>query len=480
MFATPGRWTSSSIAAKPLRKGQLTPAVTLDPTILWRFATRDLRGAMDDATYDLWIAPLEVDAIEGQVLRLRAPDAIRAWVQARLRRVIEDAVGRAAGSAMTVEIVGAPLVVGASSSSAAATSAGDGLAPGPGLNPKFTFEQFVIGDANRFAHAAGLTAGELPGQAYNPLFLYGAPGVGKTHLLHAIGNYVTSHEPSLTVRCTTAEHFTNDFLGALQANGIDRFKARYRRVDLLLIDDVQFLERKVKTEEEFFHTFNALRDAGVQVVLTSDRLPRDMLALEDRLRERFESGLVAQIDAPDPATRMTILRKRAALDGIHAEDGVLEQVSERVTTSVRALEAALIRVVAFASLTGKPLTEALTVRVLNDLYPARVVAARQEITVDSIIDLVAGRFSLTAEELRSSSRSPRIAWPRQLAMFLAREHTHHSLPAIARAFGTQTAHTTVLHAHRRTRTRLEDDPESSALARDLSAQLNGRRHDRSE
>jgi chromosomal replication initiator protein len=474
---------ASSPSRNAIPTGWTTAAVTTDPTTLWTDATRTLRGAMDEATYDLWIAPLAPVACTDGVLRLGAPEAIAGWVRTRLRRVIEDAVTAAADHPLHVEIV--PTDTGsapAHRTDTAAPSAQPAPVPhddGPGLNPKFTFEQFVLGDANRFAHAGALAAAEMPGQAYNPLFLYGPPGVGKTHLLHAIGNYVAAHEPGLTIRCTTAEHFTNDFVGALADGGIGRFKARYRRVDLLLIDDVQFLERKARTEEEFFHTFNALRDAGGQVVLTSDRLPRDLDALEERLRERFEAGLVTAISPPDDAMRMAVLRKRAAVDGLPVTDDALLPIAARVTANVRALEAALVRVVAYASLTGQPLDAELSLRVLDDLYPAPARAAghHSAITADDVIALVAESFSLTPDDLRSSSREARLAWPRQLAMYLAREHTDQSLPAIARAFGAR-AHTTVLHACRRTAGRLETDSDAGQLVAELSGRLTGAKGDR--
>jgi chromosomal replication initiator protein len=340
------------------------------------------------------------------------------------------------------------------------------------LNPKFTFEQFVIGDANRFAHAAALAVAELPGQAYNPLFIVGPPGVGKTHLLHSVGNYVRAYGGGLTVRYTTVERFTNEFLEALKARDVDAFKHRYRRNDVLLIDDVQFLESKVKTEEEFFHTFNALHETGSQLVLTSDRPPRDMAALQDRLRQRFESGLLVDIQSPDPRTRLTVLRKRAHHDGVAlADDGVLELIADRVTDNVRGLEAALIRVVAYASLTDAVIDRALADEVLTQLYgrAARNAAAGPP-TVELIQEVVADVFGLTREELVSPSRTARVAWPRQVAMYLSREHTHETLPAIGRSFGGRD-HSTVLHACKRAASRIGTDPDAYDAVATITARL---------
>ena len=257
------------------------------------------------------------------------------------------------------------------------------------FNPRYSFEQFIIGDGNRLAHAASLAVAELPGQAYNPLFLHAPPGLGKTHLLHAIGNYVIAFGGGATVRYTTVESFTNHFISALSTRSLDRFKHAYRDADVLLIDDVQFLASKAKTEEEFFHTFNALYETGRQLVLTCDRLPRQLVTVEERLRERFESGLVADIRPPDFATRVAILRKRAALDRIAlADPQVLELIAERVVDNVRALEGALIRIVAYHSLTRQPIDSELARTVLDTMYPS------------------VGRDSLSVADIQAASRLP--------------------------------------------------------------------------
>jgi chromosomal replication initiator protein len=451
--------------------------VIQDSQHIWNAIQAELRQAVRADMYDIWLAPLRLVELRGDALVVEAPRELRAWVAERFARVLQTSAAAVLGPSATVDVT----TGAASGRGPRASSRPDGRNdPGPlpaesdGLNPKFTFEQFVIGDANRFAHAAALAVAELPGQAYNPLFIYGPPGVGKTHLLHSIGNYILGYGSGLTVRYTTVETFTNQFLAALHHGDIDRFKGRYRRNDVLLIDDVQFLASKAKTEEEFFHTFNALHDMGSQLVLTSDRLPRDLGALEDRLRERFEAGLVTAIAAPDLSTRMTVLRKRVQHDGVAlGDDGVLALLADRVPHNVRALEGALIRVVAFASLTGRQLTSALVCEVLDDLYPAapgRAAGGRRPPTVEAIQELTAEAFGLTTAELLSASRAARLTWPRQVAMYLAREHTGETLPAIAARFGGRN-HTTVMHACKRTAQRVATDPEAFEIVRRLTDEI---------
>lgn len=451
----------------------------------WSQIQAELRRAVTDSTYHLWLAPLRARALDGDVLLIGAPDEIRTWVADRFARVIQSCSETVLGSAARVEIVAldAPLPAGSQQVEPATSAAvmparrGGQAAADEAFNPKYTFDQFVIGDGNRLAHAAALAVAELPGQAYNPLFIYGPPGLGKTHLLHAIGNYVREYGDGLTVRYTTIEAFTNSFINALNTKAVDDFKRRYRDTDILLIDDVQFLESKAKTEEEFFHTFNALYETGSQLVVTCDRMPRDMNALADRLRERFESGLVTDIRPPDLATRMTILRKRVQHDGVHlADPDAIAPIADRITTNIRALQGALIRVVAFHSLTGRPIDRALVTHVLDGLYPG-ATAPRQR-TVTEIQEATCERLGVSPEALRSPDRSARVAWARQVAMYLARELTDETLPAIGRAFGGRN-HTTVLHACRRATERMASDAEAYELVRALTARLQEPDADRS-
>jgi chromosomal replication initiator protein len=315
------------------------------------------------------------------------------------------------------------------------------------LNPKYMFETFVIGSSNRFAHAAAVAVAESPAKAYNPLFIYGSSGLGKTHLLHAIGHYATTLGHARSVRYVSTEEFTNDFINSLRDDKTQAFQRRYRDVDILLIDDIQFLENRERTQEEFFHTFNTLHNANKQIVISSDRSPRQLATLEDRMRTRFEWGLLADIQPPDLETRIAILQKKAAQERMYAPDDVLEFIASRVSSSIRELEGALIRVTAFASLTRSTVQLSLAEEVLRDFMPD---GAGPEITADQIMVSTADYFGVSLEDLRGHSRSRVLVNARQVAMYLCRELTDLSLPRIGQAFGGRD-HTTVMHADRKIR-----------------------------
>jgi len=451
--------------------------VSADLDQVWSQVQAELSETVDEPVYRIWLEPLRaVDLTEDNLTVEASPQACT-WIRDRFGRVLQTCAAAVLGPDLTVDVVesrtgdqprgsspGGARAAGPAPASPAATQPD----PAPPSNPKLTFDQFVIGDSNRLAHAAALTVSEMPAHAYNPLFICGPPGLGKTHLLNSIATLIGTYSPGLVVRKTTGESFTNEFLLALGSGQLSRFKASFRRVDVLLIDDVQFLERKTKTEEEFFHTFNVLYDAGSQIVLTSDRPPSDLRALEDRLRERFQAGLVADIRPPDLPTRLAILRKRAHHDGIElADPAALDVIAERVSVNVRALEGALIRIVAFGSLTGRPLTADLARELLDGLYP------RVERPPRSIADIKAAaceQFGISTDELVSPSRTMRVMWPRQVAMYLARELTSESLPSIGREFGGRD-HTTVLHAWRRTEERISANAASRSVVEDLRRRL---------
>jgi chromosomal replication initiator protein len=440
----------------------------LELTPAWHEVRAALRRAVGETTYDVWLAALEPQAWDGAVLVLQAPPTTRRWVAERFGRILERSAQSVLGESARVAFAGEP---------AEAARRGLTVAPAPGqhlsaespLVPRYTFDQFIIGDGNRLAHGAALAVAEAPGDAYNPLFLHAPPGLGKTHLLHAIGHYITAFQPGRVVRYTTVEAFTNGFIAALNGKGLERFKHLYREADVLLIDDVQFLASKARTEEEFFHTFNAVYDSGRQLVLTCDRLPRQLVGLEQRLCERFEAGLVAEISSPDRAMRIAILRKRAALDHVNAvADGVLELIADRVSDNIRSLEGALIRIVALHSLTGRAIDLTLAREVLDQIHPAPGQDAG--VTIERIQTTVASHFGIGLDALVSASRAARIAWPRQLAIELSRELTGESLQSVGRAFGGRN-HATVLHACRRVRERTSNSREDQAELELLRALL---------
>ena len=438
----------------------------VEPNAAWRAMRAELRRALGESTYEIWIAPLQIKALEGTMLLLTAPPETRAWTAKRFGRILESCARAVLGTDVRVAVEGTP------GHESAATSPIEEVGS---LNPRYSFDQVIIGDGNRLAHAASLAVAELPGQAYNPLFLHAPPGLGKTHLLHAIGNYVSAFGGTTKVRYTTVEAFTNHFIRALGSRSLDHFKNTYRDADVLLIDDVQFLASKAKTEEEFFHTFNALYESGRQLVLTCDRLPSALVSVEERLRERFESGLVADIRPPDFHTRVAILRKRALLDRLPlADHSVLEAIAERVTENVRALEGALIRVVAYHSLTARPIDLALAGTVLDTMYPQRASAT---LSIGRIQATVAAHYDLAVSDMVSASRAARVAWPRQVAIYLARELTSTPLQTIGEAFGGRN-HATVLHACKRVADRLGDDQQVGTELQQLKSAISSREDDR--
>jgi chromosomal replication initiator protein len=450
----------------------------LEPTPAWQDIRSQLRRTVGESTYNIWLAPLELKSWDGSVLVLQGKPGTDCWVADRFGRVLERCARQRLGNNVKIAFSGDP-----------ATVAHDALTQASHVhpehahelfNPRFTFDQFIIGDGNRMAHAAALAVAEAPGQTINPLFLHAPPGLGKTHLLHAIGNYVTAFDPQTTVRYATVEGFTNGFIAALNGKALERFKHLYRDVDVLLIDDVQFLASKVKTEEEFFHTFNALYDSGRQLVLTCDRLPSQLTGIEQRLRQRFEAGLVENLTRPDRATRIAILRKRARLDNLSIPDpAVLELLADRITDNVRSLEGALQRLAATHSLTGRPIDLELAASVLGQLAPHTTQEGQQPgpLTIDRIQAAVAAAFNISTADLKSDSRKASVSWPRQLAIHLSRELTEAPLQKIGDAFGGRN-HATVLHACKRVQERTTVNKEDAAELNTLIASLTANSADR--
>jgi chromosomal replication initiator protein len=443
---------------------------------LWGDVSERLRGALNETTYRTWFGEVGVADLDEQRFVLTVPNNFtREWIEGHFLDLVRAAVRDASHSDLEVsfaieEIAELPLAMTVVGVPSAVTPLPVSVmrADQAGINPKYTFDSFVIGSSNRFAHAAALAVAEAPAQAYNPLFIYGHTGLGKTHLLHAVANFVTDHGGGLTCRYVTSETFMNDFINSLRDKRIEGFKQRYRTYDVLLIDDVQFFEHKERIQEEFFHTFNSLYEAGRQIIMSSDRPPRDIATLEERLRSRFEWGLITDIQPPDLETRIAILRKKVKVDQIDVRDAeLLTFIASRVSTNIRELEGALTRVVAFSSLTGRPLSVELAQDVLKDVFPQGEGA---QISIERIQDLVCDRFSVTMAELTGDRRSQNIVYPRQVAMYLARELTDSSLPKIGKEFGGRD-HTTVIHATSKIARLIREDRSVYNLIQELTARV---------
>jgi chromosomal replication initiator protein len=437
----------------PVEK-QLAPEAADD---LWQAVSRLLRAQLGDATYRTWLAGVQALDLQNGVLRLSVPHQVaRQRIETAYASAINDALRQVTDTPVDIELLvetapretieEAPFEVRAPITTAPA--------PGPtlnlrderscsALNPHYTFEEFVIGASNRFAHAAAMSVAEKPAASYNPLFIYGDSGLGKTHLLHAVGHHLCQLFPTKRVRYVTTEIFMNEFVEAIRTNSRPDFKRRYREVDLLLVDDVQFVQNHERLQEEFFHTFDSLHGSGSQLVLSSDRPPKDMATLEDRLRTRFEWGLLTDIQPPEYETRLAILRHKARTQGFtDTPDEVLSFIATHITDNVRELEGALIRVAAYASLTHIPATEELAKEVLADNLRTK---CSRVITPQVILDETAKMFSWTIEDLCGRSRRRPLVTARQIGMYVFRELTDYSYPQIAREFGGRD-HTTVMHA----------------------------------
>ena len=448
---------------------------------IWHQVLERLRGALNSATYNLTFERARALGLEDGRFRIGVEtEFARGWIVQRYDSLVRDALFEVLGHdvAVNVEVV-API-----DPPPAGTTPATAVAPPPPPEPvtpptqneissrlqgRFTFDALVVGPSNRFAHAAALAVAETPARAYNPLFIYGGVGLGKTHLLHAIGHFVAEHHPGLSVRYVSVETFTNEFINALRDGGIRSFKDRYRSTDILLIDDIQMLEGREQTQEEFFHTFNALHEHGKQIVISSDRPPSAIKTLEDRLRSRFEMGLITDVQPPDLELRIAILRKRVQTDGYQIRDPeVLSFIAARVSTNVRQLEGALIRVVAHSSISGRPVTVELAQEVLTDLFPG----GEGEVRIDLIQEAVARHYSISIDELVGEKRTKRIVVPRQVAMYLSRELTDASLPTIGRAFGGRD-HTTVIYAVQKVTKLMAEGGEVYEAVQALTSSLTG-------
>ncbi len=453
---------------------------------IWAQVLERLGGTLNTATYKLTFERARALGFDDGRFRIGVEtEFARGWIMQRYISLVRDALFEVLGNdiAVTVEVVapaalpsaGANTLQGGPPAEQTAPVAAtppplSGVGPGQRLQGRFTFDAFVIGPSNRFAHAAALAVAETPARAYNPLFIYGGVGLGKTHLLHAIGHFTAENHPGLSVRYVSVETFTNEFINALRDGGIRSFKDRYRSTDILLIDDIQMLEGREQTQEEFFHTFNALHESGKQIVISSDRPPRAISTLEDRLRSRFEMGLITDVQAPALELRIAILRKRVMTDGYQIRDPeALSYIAARVSTNVRQLEGALIRVVAHSSISGRPVTVDLAQEVLTDLFPDGDGVVR----MDLVQEAVARHYGVSLEDLVGDRRTKRVVVPRQVAMYLCRELTDSSLPAIGRSFGGRD-HTTVIYAVNKVTHQITDEGAIYDAVRSLTATLTGR------
>jgi chromosomal replication initiator protein len=465
-------------SAGPRRvRGRVEHANETSADSLWNAIAGRLRETLSETTYDTWFTHAEPRSLAKNELVVTVPnDFTRDWIESHFQGFVsgaaQETLGRDVLVSFTVERTRARPVGAAPAVAAGRERVAEIAEREPSeseLNRKYTFDLFVIGSSNRFAHAAALAVAEAPAQAYNPLFIYGGTGLGKTHLLQAIGHYVRQHSRRLTTRYVTSELFMNDFIDSLRDKRIEGFKRRYRNYDLLLIDDIQFFEGKERIQEEFFHTFNSLYEGGAQIIISSDRPPREIATLEERLRSRFEWGLITDIQPPDLETRIAILRKKVNTERIGVTDPeVLTFIAGRVSSNIRELEGALTRVVAFSSLTDRPMTVELAEHVLKDVFPQG--SAAPEVTIPRIQEAVSERFGVTLEELVSPRRSQAVAYPRQVAMYLSRELTDSSLPKIGKEFGGRD-HTTVIHATSKITRLIREDRSVYNLVQELTARI---------
>jgi len=458
---------------------------------LWTVCSELLRHHVSEAAWMTWFEGVRPLDMEGETLVLAVPSSLaKERIEGRyidmVHNVMLDAVGRDVPIRLDVQALtasnhedlhrgGSLLAAGNDWSRPVDTSTPPPPTPPPGysdeapLNTQYTFDRFVIGASNRFAHAAALSVAETPAKSYNPLFIHGGAGLGKTHLLHAIGNYVRENFPARHVRYVSTETFMNEFVDAIRTNTTTAFKRRYRQCDVLLVDDIQFMENKEGLQEEFFHTFNSLHEASKQIVITSDRPPKSLATLEDRLRSRFLMGLITDVQPPELETRLAILRKKAGAERTHIPDEVLEFIATHVKDNIRELEGALIRVSAFTSLNRQPLTRELAEMVLSDIVSA---GQPRQITPKLILDATAEAFGFSVEDLCGTSRRRPLVTARQVGMYVFRELTDFSYPAIAREFGGRD-HTTVIHAVEKISALMKERRQIYNQVTDLIHQIRG-------
>lgn len=413
---------------------------------LWQETLGKLENELSRPSFETWLSSTSLLDIEGDTLIISVPNEFtKDWLESRYAPIIRSTVQSILGQSINLRFVVSQPKEPENLLKEQPLASQKPKTENPfnkTLNPKYTFDTFVIGNSNRFAHAAALAVAESPASAYNPLFIYGGVGLGKTHLMHAIGNAVIQRSPSTRVLYVSSEKFTNELIESIRDQNPIEFRNHYRNVDILLIDDIQFLAGKEGTQEEFFHTFNALHDANKQIIISSDRPPKEIPTLEDRLRSRFEWGLITDIQPPDLETRIAILRKKASLENLQVSNEVMVFIADKIQSNIRELEGALIRVMAFGSLTENPITVETAAEALKDIIQ---IDTPKEITIEMIQQTVANYYHLSVGDLKAKKRTRSVAFPRQIAMYLCRELTDNSLPKIGDEFGGRD-HTTVMHA----------------------------------
>lgn len=436
---------------------------------IWNDVLTVIKEELSEVSFNTWLKTAIPVNLTGNKIILGAPNNFtKGILQGRYLNLIKNAFKQVTGADYIIEFIlpGEETTFMGHTTTTEVTENNQRSQ----LNPKYTFDTFVIGNSNRFAHAASLAVAEAPAQAYNPLFIYGGVGLGKTHLMHAIGHYILSQNPNSKVVYVSSEKFTNELINSIREYRNEEFRNKYRNVDVLLVDDIQFIAGKEGTQEEFFHTFNALHELNKQIIISSDRPPKEIPTLEDRLRSRFEWGLIADIQAPDLETRVAILRKKANIENLEVPDVVMHYIASKIKSNIRELEGALIRIVAYSSLTNRDITEELAEEALKDILSSDKPV---EITVDLIKSIISKEYKLKLEEFNSKKRTRAIAYPRQIAMYLTRELTDLSLPKIGDEFGGRD-HTTVIHACDKINTELSTDSDLRKKIDNIILELKGK------
>ena len=442
---------------------------------LWKHSLSILEKKISKPSFETWLKSTKAHSLKKDTLTVVAPNEFaRDWLEERYSDVIGEVLYETTGEQLEVKFIiphnqkEEEYDLPAPAKKVRKSDDEQHEIPQTLLIPKYTFDTFVIGSGNRFAHAASLAVAEVPAKAYNPLFIYGGVGLGKTHLMHAIGHYVLEHNPSAKVVYLSSEKFTNEFINSIRDNRAEDFRNKYRNVDVLLIDDIQFLAGKESTQEEFFHTFNALHEESKQIVISSDRPPKEIPTLEDRLRSRFEWGLITDITPPDLETRIAILRKKAKAERLDISNEVMIYIANQIDSNIRELEGALIRVVAYSSLINKDINADLAAEALKDIIPN---SKPKIISISDIQRVVGEYFNVKLDDFKAKKRTKSVAFPRQIAMYLSRELTDSSLPKIGEEFGGRD-HTTVIHAHEKISKLLQSDSQLQDHIKEINLKLN--------